>query len=449
MIEQLREQSPAAAAGPGRLRRIFLAAWSARPVPRRRSVAGLATTVQCAETRLLLSSVSQSLLRAVARGGAESAAAVESGSIATATVTEFAPIAVTSSTGEKPQSKVWVHDDQTWAVLGQRDGLYACQFDGAGWVPKLRLSPQLGIKADVKVVGEVVHVLMQRAAGLTVCSLQYDAEAQSYAFLAGRPLNSPVPAPRDLETATIEVDSTSRMWVAYVAQGRVMVRSSENNGLRWSSAVTLARGLSPDDICAIIARDGHIGVFWSNQYAKRFGYREHEDAASPSKWSADEMPGFQTAPRFGHGLADDHMKLVVNTDGTLYVAAKTSYDSAALPRLILLVRRPNGVWDPVYAIDSAGTRPTVAVRAGTGDLVYAYRETDGAGPIQYRMLFDDGTSIHVGDEHTLIAGSAGADSRVFNDVSTVRTPFEDSVTFIASGSSLLGTAVLTVNSAPA
>jgi hypothetical protein len=143
------------------------------------------------------------------------------------------------------------------------------------------------------------------------------------------------------------------------------------------------------------------------------------------------------------------MKLVVNTDGTLYVAAKTSYDSAGLPRLILLVRRPSGVWDPVYAIDSAGTRPTVAVRAGTGDLVYAYRETDGAGPIRYRMLFDDGTSIQVGEEQTLIAGFGVANPRAFNDVSTVRTPFNESVTFIASGSSRLGTAVLTIDPASA
>jgi hypothetical protein len=427
---------------------MFLIAWSSQSIVRRRSGAALPRCVQCAETRLLLSSGlirDQFLWGSFARSGAVSTARVESGPVATATVKEFAPIAVSSSTGEKPQSKVWIHNDQTWAVLGQRDGLYACEFNGTSWVAKLRLSPQLGIKADVKVVGDVVHVLMHRTTGLQICSLQFNSQTQSYDFQADRPPTTPVPSTRSLETATLEVDSTGRMWVAYVTQRRVTVRFSDGNHSIWSDAITLARGLSSDDIAAITARDGRVGVFWSNQTTKRFGYREHVDGTSPSEWTADEMPGYHTAPKFGRGVADDHIKLVVNTDGTLYVAAKTSYDSASYPRLILLVRRPNGVWDAPYAIDPAGTRPTVAVRAGSGDLVYAYRDTDGAGPIRYRMLFDDGTSIHVGNEQTLLGGPGIAKPRAFNDVSTVRTPFDHSVTFIASGSSVMGTSVLAVN----
>ena len=35
----------------------------------------------------------------------------------------------------------------------------------------------------------------------------------------------------------------------------------------------------------------------------------------------------------------------VAADGTLYAAVKTSYDSSGYPKIALLVRRPNGVWD--------------------------------------------------------------------------------------------------------
>ncbi len=82
-----------------------------------------------------------------------------------ATVTEFAPRDVEASTGEKPQSKVWTFDGQTWAALGLSDGLTVCRFSGSEWLPTLRVSPQLGIQADVKVVNDVVHLLLHRSSG--------------------------------------------------------------------------------------------------------------------------------------------------------------------------------------------------------------------------------------------------------------------------------------------
>ncbi len=230
------------------------------------------------------------------------------------------------------------------------------------------------------------------------------------------------------------------MWVAYVSGGQVLVRSAAGTSSPWSAPFLLAHGLAHDDIAALTARSGRVGVFWSNQKTGLFGYREHRDGASLTAWTRDETPGARDAKKGGHGFADDHMKLVATPGGTLYVAAKTSYDSSARPRLILLVRRPNGRWDDPYAIDSRGTRPTIAVSANSRTLVYAYRESDGGGPIQFRLLEDRGSGISIGDEQSLITGRGAASPEVFNDVSTVRTPFQESVMFIASGSSLLGTA---------
>ena len=44
----------------------------------------------------------------------------------------------------------------------------------------------------------------------------------------------------------------------------------------------------------------------------------------------------------GHGMADDHLHMAVSSNGTVYAAVKTSYDTAGQVTIGLLVRRPDG-----------------------------------------------------------------------------------------------------------
>ena len=97
-------------------------------------------------------------------------------------------------------------------------------------------------------------------------------------------------------------------------------------------------------------------MFWSNQSTNLFGFRVHEDGAVATQWSTDERPASQSALNVGGGMADDHMHLAVAADGTLYAAVKTSYDKSGYPKIALLVRRPNGVWDNLYSISTTAAR---------------------------------------------------------------------------------------------
>ena len=65
-----------------------------------------------------------------------------------------------------------------------------------------------------------------------------------------------------------------------------------------------------------------IGVMWSNQSSKRFGFRFHIDGAAPTAWSTAETAAAQSA---SGSMADDHLNVAVHSNGTMYVAAKTSY----------------------------------------------------------------------------------------------------------------------------
>ncbi|MBF8964694.1 hypothetical protein I0P70_15700, partial [Pontibacter sp. FD36] len=201
----------------------------------------------------------------------------------------------------------------------------------------------------------------------------------------------------------IEVDDTGRMWLAYDGSSTVNVRWSDAPYTQWSSPITLASGIASNDKCAIIAMPGKIGVFWSNQNTKRWGFKTHTDGDSPTNWSADEVPASQSALNVGYGMADDHMNLKVASDGTLYCAIKTGYNDESYPLIGLLVRRANGTWDSLYDVSRLGTTPIVVLNEDAGKLRIVYSSRTYGGDILYNE--SPISNISIGPQMTLKEGA--------------------------------------------
>ena len=125
-----------------------------------------------------------------------------------------------------------------------------------------------------------------------------------------------------------------------------MVFYSDYPYTSFTGPIFLAANILEDDITAVTALPAlhAVGVLWSNQRTQRFGFRVHRDGDPPdaSAWFADEVPASQSALHIGGGMADDHLNVAVASDGTLFAAIKTSYNSSSAPLVGLLVRRPNG-----------------------------------------------------------------------------------------------------------
>ena len=156
------------------------------------------------------------------------------------------------------------------------------------------------------------------------------------------------------------------MWLATrqdsPSPAKIVVYYSDSPYTTFQGPVEIASGvIGGDDISVITAMPGNkIGILWSNQNTKRFGFRVHNDGDAPTIWSADELPASQSAvDGVGTGMADDHLNVKVATDGTLYAGVKTGYDTAGYPKMSLLVRRPNGIWDNLYGIDGGGRAATL------------------------------------------------------------------------------------------
>jgi hypothetical protein len=307
-------------------------------------------------------------------------------------------------------------------------GTWVFRLDGTSWTPTYQITSDNSIHADVKPVGNMAHVLLFGGSSAQLASLQYDGGPDNrFEPWVLRPQLVNVPLAGSVETATLEVDSTGRMWVAYDVSSTVEVRYSDGLYTSWSAPFIVASGINSDDISAIVAMPNNgIGVLWSNQSADRFGFRVHVDGAAPTSWLAPEVPAAQSALSVGGGMADDHLNVAVASDGTLYAAVKTSYDKSGYPKIALLVRRPSGAWDNLYQVDTSGTRPIVVLSEAANRLIVAYTSSEGGGDIMYRVSPLD--NIAFGARQVLISGSV-------NDVTSTKQNFTDNVVFLASGGS--------------
>jgi hypothetical protein len=331
-------------------------------------------------------------------------------------------------TGEKPQSKVFEYAGQWWTVMANSSGTSVFRLDGNRWTSTQQVSTE-EFHTDIKLVGNVAHILLYGDEDSQLASLQYDPTDNRFEPWAMRPQNINVNLSSGVETATLDVDSTGRMWIASDASNTVEVRYSDGIYSSFSAPITIATGINSDDISAIIAMpDNKIGVLWSNQSTDRFGFKIHVDGAAPNTWSSDEIPARQSALSVGGGMADDHLHMAVTSDGTIYAAVKTSYDKSGYPKIALLVRRPNGTWDNLYAIDNGGTRPIVVVSEAANKVIVAYTTNEGGGDIVYRES-NLGT-INFAPRKVLISGSV-------NNVTSTKYTSSDDIVFLASSKSVL------------
>jgi hypothetical protein len=130
-------------------------------------------------------------------------------------------------------------------------------------------------------------------------------------------------------------------------------------------------------------------------------------------------------------MADDHLNVAVASDGTIYAALKTGYDTPGNPRIALLIRRPSGTWDNIYSIDESGTRGIVVLNEAAGKLQVIFTASDAGGSILYRESSTSGISF--GPVNTLISGGT------YNNASSTKQNYSNEVVIIASsGTSVLG-----------
>ena len=363
---------------------------------------------------------------------------ISTATFASGSVTQLASMSVTANTADKPQSKLWMNDGLWFCVMPDKYGTWIWRLDGTQWDHVLNLSTNKTFHADVFSQGDTADILLldlSKPQNSELASVQYVAGGRgTYEFWTTRPNLVTIPLSSHDETATLTIDSTGRMWVSSDTTTTIEVRYSDFPYLSFSNPITIGTGISTDDISDITAMpDGSIRALWSNQVAKRFYFRTHEDGADPTDWSTPEIAAGQSALKVGHGMADDHLNFAAGTDGTLYAAVKTSYDKSGYPKIALLIRRPDGTWDPLFAVDGAGTRPQVLLDESIGRLLIVYTTSESGGNIVYKETALD--HISFSPRITILKGK-------LNNVTTTKQNVTDQIVVMASSGNKTQSALL-------
>ncbi|MCK6621900.1 MAG: T9SS type A sorting domain-containing protein [Calditrichia bacterium] len=331
---------------------------------------------------------------------------------------------ITHATGEKPQSKVWFHDQKWWAVLPDSAGTHIWRLDGVSWSSILQISPDPDTRADCKADGDVVHILLVRdgISTLQLVSVEYLPASRSYRPWSERPAGAVnIHLEQAVGTATIDIDSRGKMWLAYDASTTINVRYSPSPYSDWSNLpVILDAGVRARDICVVTAFANKIGVLWSDQITRQFGFRYHEDGANPDSWSDEENPPNPFGDA-GGGFADDHLNLATASDGSIYAAVKTGFNTPGFPVIVLLVRRPSGEWSS-YRVDDDGTRPIVLLDEAEEALSVVYTRKDRLNPIVYKQ--SPAYGIAFGSQMALF-------SDFYNNVTSTKQNYIGEVVFFA------------------
>jgi hypothetical protein len=138
------------------------------------------------------------------------------------TITDLGSISISANTGEKPQSKVWSHAGKWWMVMPNSTGTHVFRLDGTTWTSVLDIDSSTSAHADCKVVGDVTHILLYEGSSSSLVSVEY--ASNTYSLWSTRSTTTAVSLDSGVETASIDIDGTGRMWLASAGTTDINVR---------------------------------------------------------------------------------------------------------------------------------------------------------------------------------------------------------------------------------
>jgi hypothetical protein len=339
--------------------------------------------------------------------------------------------AVAAPTGQKPQSKLWFNDGSWWGSLfvprDERYRIHRLNPHAHRWVNTgTPLDERNTSEADVLWDGSHLYVASSSDSvpGIRLFRYSYNRRARRYRPDSGFPVEIGTGA-GPTEGVVLAKDTTGRLWITFAREGtgnedgRVYVAHSTASDGAWVAPFALpfpqAANITSDDISAIVAFEGKVGVMWSNQTDQRIYFATHADADPTTSWTLD-------VALEGPLSSDDHLNLKslqADPSGRVFAVVKTSLDEAPMPdpgaaQVRLLVLRQAGWTQHVFGtVANDHTRPILLTDRRRRRLyVFATSPTlAGAGvqTIYYKETSLDNPSFAPGPGRPFMRSTAGDD----------------------------------------
>ncbi len=258
----------------------------------------------------------------------------------------------TAPTAQKPQSKLWHNDGSWWATMFDA-GSHSFTIHELDWATQtwsdtgVLVDERSQAQMDVLWSGSKLYVASAGTSSSASDSgrlyrFSYDSAARTYSLDPGYPVT---PVNGGMEAIVMDQDSAGQLWITYTRDSKVYVTHTTVSDGSWVAPFVLpvpgADTLTTDDISALVAYKGHVGVMWGNQNEDSYYFAIHEDGTPESSWTREVA---YTRPEG----SDDHIniKSIQNDpEGRVFAIVKTSLNDAGDPLNVVLVRKTGGVWD--------------------------------------------------------------------------------------------------------
>lgn len=293
-----------------------------------------------------------------------------------------------SPSADKPQSKLWYHDGAWWALMLNSAGrvtIHELRSDHVWRDTGTVVDSRKASTGDALWSNGKLYVA-SRTGGSTgqiqVSRFSYSSGTRKYTRDSGFPVKPG--GSGGTESVTVDRDSLGKLWISFTRASKVWVAHSTTSDTAWTKPFRIPgvdTDVSADDISAVVAMQGKIGVMWSDQASNTFRFAVHADGASDSSWT------FET-PLAGTNLADDHLNLkslLEDDSGRVHAAVKTSLTGSSDPSIVVLSRSSTGTWTNAVAatVKENLTRPQLALDR-TNRQLFVLQSTEGGGTVYYK-----------------------------------------------------------------
>ncbi|WP_407344410.1 fibronectin type III domain-containing protein [Pengzhenrongella phosphoraccumulans] len=302
----------------------------------------------------------------------------------------YAAVAGVAPSADKPQSKLWYAQGAWWAVMRTPAGPITVHKLAANhtWSDTgVVVDDRAASTADVLLDGGKIYLTSRVATGaMEVVRMSFVPASGLWQIDAGFPVS---PTTAGSESASIARDSLGHLWVTWTSLSKVWVSNSTTSDLVWSTPVQVPvpdTSVAADDISAIVAFAGKIGIMWSDQVSLAFRFAVHPDnQPADAGWTME-------TPLSGPNFADDHIniKSLVDDNGRIFAAVKTSRgdsgEPATDPLIMVLSRAANGTWSSAVAgtVGDNLTRPQLVIDATNRELYVLMTSPTAGGVIYYK-----------------------------------------------------------------
>ena len=278
----------------------------------------------------------------------------------------------------QPESKLFTTGDgvlepvRWWAVLGTSGttpaaGVWLFELVNHGWVARVKLpGADPWAKADASFEAGTLYVSTRDDKATSGGNIR---QSSLYKIpYTGAGLWGSVQGPFAITTGTVETltlarDGADRVWVTYESGNQIKVGYTAPGGTSFTTTTVSRTNVNSEDISSVVSFGGdRIGVFWSDQNAKKDFFAWRPDSAAPTApWTIETAFGGGTGNCVtADPCADDQVNVKVVQD-QVYVAIRSNLSRSADPRTLLLRRSGSGTWSafPVSTVAQSVTTPIV------------------------------------------------------------------------------------------